>query len=236
MNAFEFNLNDELLIELANDECFSGELVFRNKTGTKIELANVRNISANMIVEGTQIFYCTEIINTTRLGSIDDKTESNPPKPSVLPSTRSEPIRSTHMPPDQFKRIITGIDDAILIDRMGSKYREAMQLLRKTDSFAVSISANVRASASVISLISICTEDLRIIQLDIMSMGRVPTELKILLEARVPRKVMHNSPIAAYILESKCDVKLNGIFDTLVNLFLKLYLLHLYDSNLCFFS
>lgn len=216
MDAFKFNLNEELLIELADEECFSGQLVFRNKTGTQIELANVRNIGTNTLVEGTQRFYCKEIVRTTRFGAIGEgEPAESVPKP--LAPLVSEPIRSFYMPPEQFKRIMTGVDQAILITSTGSEYREVMQLLRKLDSFAVAIASSVRAIASVVSLITICTDDQRIIQFDIMSIGRVPSELKILLEARVPRKVMHNSPVSVYILQSKCDVKLNGIFDTLVN-------------------
>lgn len=230
MNAFEFNLNDELLIELADEECFSGELVFRNKTGTQIELANVRNISTNMLVEGTQIFYCKEIANTTRLGAKNEPDTFL--APIALPSA-PEPVRSSFMPPEQFKRIIAGIDEAILISSTGSKCREVMQWLRKMDSFAVTISSNVRAAASVVSLITICTEDQRIVQFDIMSIGRVPTELKTLLEARLPRKIMHNSPVAAYTLQAKCDVQLNGIFDTLVKI-LKIFFFDIL-TNLCYF-
>lgn len=216
MNAFEFNLHETLLIELMDEECFSGELVFRNKTGTQIELANVRNISTNMMVEGIQKFYCQEIVRASRLGA---KIEI--PVADVLPvqkclSTSPEPRNSSYLPPDQFKRILTGIDESILIDSTGSEYSKAMQCIRKCDFFAVAFAIEMKATASVVSLISMCTDDHRIIQMDIQSIGRVPSELKIMLESRVPRKVVHNSPVAAYILQANYDIKLNGIFDTLV--------------------
>lgn len=221
MNVFEFNLNETLLVELAEDECFSGELAFRSNAGTFIELQNVRNMRTNAAVDCPQIFYCSEITQITRLpSSIDpDEVVEEQPNANIAPDANKpdEPSSSTHLSADHFKRITAGIDDAQLIAGIGASYREAMHWLRKTRAFAVAVATEVRAGATVVSLISVCGEDQRVVQMDIKSLGRVPTELRFLLEARRPLKIVHNSPVAVYVLRSQHDVQLDGVFDTLVS-------------------
>lgn len=212
MNEFKFNLHDTLVVELI-DDCYSGELVFFNKAGTLIELDNVRNLNTNETVEGVQKFYRNEIVKLT---SLNEEGPAAVPTDAVDLPKRAASYSSSHLTPAQLKHITGGIEEAMFIDHVDRTYRDAMKCLQKSDWFAVSISTEFRPCSSVVSMITVCTSDQRIFLLDILSIGRVPVELKDLLQARVPRKIMHNSSVAAFILKTDCGVQLNGVFDTMV--------------------
>lgn len=58
--------------------------------------------------------------------------------------------------------------------------------------------------------------DVKIYIFDIMILGRIENQLKNILEANAPKKIIHNSDRVADNLKHKYNIDLNGVFDTMV--------------------
>lgn len=173
------------------------------------------------------------------------QSEQSPPSPpsspspsssSATPSTPS-PSLTCQLPISVLQRIRSAVATPAYYPHTDRRYYAAIAALQSQPIVALSVGFAYRALHSEVGLLTLTGGSLRsdvaaggaaddddesaaigtVHIFDITSMGgRIPDALRQLLGAERPLKIMHDSTLAAYVLNTVYNIRLDGLFDTRV--------------------
>lgn len=111
------------------------------------------------------------------------------------------------------------ICSAVHIIQCDASYHAALNDLRRQEIVGFNVEGSRLGRLQEGSLLSFSTNE-KIYLFDLMMLGRIFPEIKRILEAEKPRKVVHNSCLIVDHLKHRYKCQLNGIHDTLVSFLL----------------
>lgn len=209
MDQEHFELGDLLIVELSG-ECYSGQFVSFNKSRTRIELSHVQNYYTNEQIAGVQKYYKREIQSITAI------TSGGIASGSSLEGRQAVAAQITKTELDNIKRSINTFQ---YFHHTDLAYYDAITHLKDQSVIALGIEYNFQGPHTVTSLVTVCTTAMQIYMFDVINMGlRIPVDLKDLLEATRPKKIIHNACVTAYVLKKQQNIELTSLCDTLVSL------------------
>lgn len=203
-----YNIGQTLIIEL-EEECYIGEFKAVNKDRNRIELVNVSDFETSDKIDGVQIFYKSEIKSIRALKEEIDK-ETNTIKDTSENSSEKSEIQLNAI---ELQDIEVSCKNAKYIDKTDCTYYEAIADLKRQNQFVLNQEACESGRNSRTTILTICTTN-NVYIFDIISLGGIFDNLKAILEAKVPKKIIHDGRKITDNLKYKQNVILNGIFDT----------------------
>lgn len=157
---------------------------------------------------GVQRYYRSEIQLLTPLKSESSDTKDNT-------TTQSSVAITCLISATELDAIIASIRSAKCFYHTDRAYYAAIEDIKVHPH--VGLAVELVAEANV-SLISICVPSTQKIYIfDVISLGRIPNDLKAILQSKVPLKIVHNGRAAALALKRDMNVQLQPVFDTLVS-------------------
>lgn len=221
----KLRVGDTIIIKLQRNDCHQGIISSIGKNGEYIKLDDVYDLINNRNIRGIQFYYRGEIqsvvqhnINSTDASTTDDSEISVPDE------------HRPHLSPDDCKRIMDRISNAIYIQQCDHNYHDAIKLLRSREFIAVALVGSNYGRLRPPSLLSLATED-QIFILDLVSFGRLFNDIKHILESEHPRKILFDSRLVIDSLSHSYKCQMDGFTDLLVNTFLGLaYAFGVYET------
>lgn len=213
------------VIELNGGRKVTTDIVYVCHDGGYVLVENTVD-SNNHKRDGQQKYYKSEIISIKRL----KVAEPQPPNKIAAKNGENEPhievsakkcsLMSTMKTTNQennIERMIALSDAAIYIRQCDAKYHSALEDLQSQDVIAVN-TQNKFGRLDMSRPILVFATSRNVYIFDILLMGRIHKEMKSVMEAAVPRKVLFNSAIIVdyFVHTEKC--KVDAVWDTLVSL------------------
>lgn len=151
--------------------------------------------------------------------SLDVKSIDSEFKSAKEGSSFDEPLESisTTIDEDEMQKIDARIRSTVHIAYCDASYHAALDDLRRQEIVGMNIEGARLGRLRHGSLLSFSTNE-KIYLFDLKLLGKIFPEMKRILEAEKPRKVVHNSCFIVDHLQHRYKCQLNGIQDTLVSL------------------
>lgn len=105
-----------------------------------------------------------------------------------------------------------------LIETFDVRYHDAIAKIKQESFVGFYMPGTENGRFSTASLIAISTSD-ALYMFDLVKFGKIEKSMKSILESNVPKKIIHDASYVADILQTKYQINLNGVFDTLVGKF-----------------
>ncbi|GAB0086060.1 hypothetical protein DMENIID0001_000440 [Sergentomyia squamirostris] len=99
------------------------------------------------------------------------------------------------------------------ITQINQEYFRAVDVLRHSEKIALDVIGGRKGRFSRGSLMALGTRE-RIFLLDLMNIGNIPPEIRQILEARIPQKIVHDSCTVADFLRVKHNISITNVSDT----------------------
>lgn len=234
------SLQSRIHIELIDGDCYVGTLSAYNQKFKFIELIEMANVESKKKLDGAQTYYESEIENIRSLDatpsdSVKSAISSTEPEQKYFcnddiefaqPTSVADPM--PYSPNESMDPVTTSIDDAeekvinerirtaVYITHCDVSYHSALHDLESQEIVGLNIEGARLGRLRNGSLLSFCTNE-KIYLFDLMLLGRIFPEIKRILEAKRPRKVVHNSSLIVDHLKHRHKCQLNGIQDILVS-------------------
>lgn len=204
--------NDKIILELHSNRKI--ECNFKTATKSGVIITNSLDLTTNKQHKNQQHFYRSEIksivpaVNSNGIANGSMQVVKNPkPAPSldkkVFTQTTAEHIGKL-------------ASTVIYISQCDCKYFAAIEDLRYQEHIGMRTD-HMRGRLNVKQpLISMCTSN-AVYLFDILRIGKIPKELKAILESEQPRKIIFDSSLTADYLTHIEHCELNGILDVLVS-------------------
>lgn len=208
-----YNIGQSLIVEL-EDECFVGELKLINKDRTRMELCNVFDFHTSEKISGNQIFYKSDIKSIKIINNdiVDGSTSGNhDPSNDII--TEADKQATTLLTSCELQEIETHCKNAQYIFKTDRYYHDAIKDMRRQNEIVLNLESCQAGRSTRTTIITVATRQ-NVYIFDILSLGRVYPELKGVLEAPRPKKIIHDSRKIVDNLKYRQDVELKGIFDT----------------------
>lgn len=230
-------LGQLLLVETNAGELLVGTLKSINNKYLMIELDNVRDIKTNYTYQSSQILAYTQMKNIklmlnenvnekpnkssseTDTDSITDKLkfcQLTPPETEENQSHSSKEQNdslSIQLSAIDLQLLQTQLDNLIFITQTDHKYHKALHDIRSQSIIGLLIDPINMARNCKTSLLAFSTPQ-NIYIFDMLALGKIFKELRLILEAERPRKAIHFSHKIADHLKYRHNIVLKGIFDT----------------------
>lgn len=243
---FKFiELND--LSDTVNNQKMYGAQTFYE---SEIEAVRPLDVTPSNSIESPESSTESESKNLSHFDVKSLQSERLPPSSVEIQSPKSESHKSNQKVfqsemessslyglDESMESIATSISDAeqeeikerirtaIHITQCDVGYHEALNDLRRQEIVGLNIEGSRLGRLQRGSLLSFSTNS-KIYIFDLLALGRIFPEMKQILEAEKPRKVVHNSCLIVDHLKHRFKCQLNGIQDTLVGYFLSVETFH----------
>lgn len=224
-------LQSRVFIELIGGDKYTGTLKNFNQKFKFVELTELNELSDDVNkrkICGKTTFFESEIVtiralDTTPMASIDsaESTKSSTEFASAEASSIHE-WHTTTINETEVQEINNKILSAIYITQCDASYHAAVADLQRQEMVGLNIEGARLGRLQPGSLLSISTNT-KIYLFDLMMLGRIFKDIKQILEAGKPRKVVHNSALICDHLKNLYKCHLNGFQDTLVGLYYPFY-------------
>lgn len=233
-NNVKLVLGQTVIMKLSGEnECFVGDLHFVRPDRNRIDLSNVRYYQTNEPIDGIQRYYSREIESIVVLASkpppcptndesIVSSSSSNGSLKTASAAPAAENNNKHQMSASELDAIMVAIESTKYFIHPDRQFHEAIALIRSQSEIALHVEM-LKTGAISLMTISVAAAPAQLIYIfDILAFGGyVPGELKHILEATRPRKIVHNSIETTLRLKRFHSVRLQSIADTLVTLILK---------------
>lgn len=231
-------------VELTDGDCYTGTLNAINRKFKSFEFTEVSVMDGKQKLRGVQTFFESEIEKIEPLDatpsnsskssesltepeqkkSRHDDVQSLQPRQSESSKIelKSEQVDSGLGPVTaiiddaEMKNIDDRIRSAVHIMQCDTSYHQALEDLRRQEIVGLNIEGSQLGRLRKGSLLAFSTTE-KIYLFDLMTFGRIFPEIKKILEAEKPRKIVHNSCLIVDHLKRQYKCQLNGIQDTLVS-------------------
>lgn len=201
---YNFKVGQRLVIELKN-QCYVGDFLSTNTNCTRIEVKNVKDSTTGEMFSGVQFYYRSEIKSLTPLETDSTITTT---APSSVPVT-------CLISASELDSIIASIRSAQYIFDTDRAYYEAIEDIKVQPHIGLAVEL---VTDAIVSLITVCVPNTQNIYIfDTIYLGRIPNDLKAILQAKTPLKILHNCRAVAVALKRKMNTQLQSFFDTLVS-------------------
>lgn len=218
------SLQSRVLIELTTGDKYTGTLKVFNHKFKFVELNELTDDVSKRKICGTQTFYETEIdsirpLDATPMASVDSAESSK--SSSEFASAEANSIHEwtiTTINEAELQEINNRTLSAIHIIQCDASYHAAVADLQCQEMVGLNIEGARLGRLQPGSLLSFST-NARIYLFDLKMLGRIFKDIKQILEAEKPRKVVHNSALICDHLKNLYKCQLNGFQDTLVEFF-----------------
>lgn len=210
----KLRVNDVVIIKLVDDECFEGTIWKIGHECSYVELKNVHDHRENENIPGIQRFHRAEIesIEQIHSGHKGDALQTVPDDLNRLVEYESLKERR-----QLEKRILQHkIADAIVIQQCDQTYHKALDEIKAQDFVGLSLEGTNLGRLRPSSVLSFSTEN-NIYIFDIVTFGEIFSEIKAILQAERPIKVVFDSRYIGDNLQHLHKCKLNGVFDLMVH-------------------
>ncbi|KAM7356036.1 protein Exd1 homolog [Cochliomyia hominivorax] len=226
-------LGQHLLIETNGGELLAGTLKSINKKYLMIELDNVRDIKTNYTYQSSQILAYTQMKNIKLMlgekveqnesdsDSIAEKLNLSNSNTSItgpeLSNSNEESNESLNIQLSELdlQLLQKQLDNVTFIIQTDHKYHKALNDIRTQSVIGLLIDPIQMARNNKTSLIAISTLQ-NIYIFDMLALGKLFKEFRLILEADRPRKAVHFSHKIADHLKYRHNIVLKGIFDTFI--------------------
>lgn len=229
-NDVKLVLGQTVILKLSGEnECFVGDLHFVRPDRDRIDLTNVRYYQTNEPIDGIQRFYSREIESIVVLAArppcpTNDESIVSSSSNGSLKTASSAPAAAENnnkyqMSANELDAIMVAIESTKYFIHPDRQFHEAIALIRGQSEIALHIEMQKTGAISLmtISVVSAAAPAQLIYIFDILAFGGyVPAELKHILEAKRPRKIVHNSIETTLRLKRFHSIRLQSIADTLV--------------------
>lgn len=206
---WNFVVGDKILLELL-EECIIGDVVYINDQKTRLHLKNVYDVndSSDIVSPAVQIYYKKEIKSSRLLESIirDDACDTDSSsKSSKIDSKLSETL----------KQIKSSSQNIKIIYQIDIQFYSTIEFLKSKDKIGLSAQGDNHGRHSKLSLLTFSSND-QIFIFDILSLGKIPKNLKEIIESPHIRKVVHDGRKLADNLSYNFKINLTCVFDTMI--------------------
>lgn len=233
-------LGQLLLVETNAGELLVGTLKSINNKYLMIELDNVRDIKTNYTYQSSQILAYNQMKNIKLMLSENDTENHNKTSSETDTDSIEEKLKSCHVTPSStsvtgenqsisskeqndslniqlsaldLQLLQTQLDSMIFIKQTDHKYHKALNDIKAQSVVGLIIDPINIARNCKTSLIAFSTSQ-NIYIFDMLALGKIFKELRLILEAERPRKAVHFSHKLADHLKYRHNIILKGIFDT----------------------
>lgn len=225
-NNVKLVLGQTVILKLSSGkQSFVGELHFVRNDRSRIDLKNVRDYQTNESIQGIQRYYNKEIESVVVLAP-SSKSDGDDDDNHVSSSTSSPVVASNkhyQLTSDELNEISMAIESAKYFIHPDRSFHEAIDAIRRQFDIGLSVEMLKNGAISLIT-VSVPLPKQSIYIFDILAFGGyVPRELKSILEAKRPRKIIHNSIEKTLHLKRNYSVQVQSIADTLVGRERKLF-------------
>lgn len=117
---------------------------------------------------------------------------------------------------EDLKKVSKMLTDYVFIQQFDKKYYDAIADIESESFIGLYIPGVAGGRFSERTIIA-CSTSKSIYIFDVMVLGRIHESIKNVLEANVPKKIIHDSCGVADYLKHKENINLNGVFDTMVD-------------------
>ncbi|XP_055917749.1 protein Exd1 homolog [Eupeodes corollae] len=215
MEVDNCEIGQNLIVELEN-EILVGVLKFISKDKRVIELSNVRDFNSGYVFTSSQtiprpliksIKCCKDVEapESTSSSCSDQDHEFDRPKPDYLVPISGE----------ELDRIQELVSSSTYIFQVDQRYHKAIANLKQQSVIGLHMEPSNFGRHNRTSLLVVTTCQ-NIYIFDLISLGAIFKDLRNILQAKSPRKVLYHSNKIADNLKYKHNVQLDGIFDLFV--------------------
>ncbi|XP_037813702.1 protein Exd1 homolog [Lucilia sericata] len=227
-----------LLVETIGGELLVGTLKSINIKYLMVELDNVRDIKTNYTYQSSQILAYTqmkniklmlseneancksttetdtdstaELVKSCNTSLIDMDQMSNSSSSGKKPTVDSLNIQLTAL---DLHLLQTQLDSMLFITQTDHKYHKALNDMKSQTVIGLLIDPIEMGRNCKTSLMAVSTAQ-NIYIFDMLAIGKIFKEIRLILEAERPRKAVHFSHKIADHLKYRHNIVLKGIFDT----------------------
>lgn len=206
------NENDKIVLELHSNRKI--ECTFKSATKSGIIIANSLDFITQKQRKNQQHFYRSEIksiIPTEYSNGIVHGTMQEDKKPKPAPPSEKKVF--AHTTTDHIEKLASTVIHIVQCD---SQYYAAIDDLKYQDHIGMRADHMFGRLNRIQPLISMCTSN-SVYLFDILRIGKIPKELKAILESQLPRKIIFDSSLIADYLTHIERCELNGVLDVLVS-------------------
>ncbi|XP_065360767.1 protein Exd1 homolog [Calliphora vicina] len=214
-----------LLVETNGGELLVGTLKSINIKYLMVELDNVRDIKSNYTYQSSQILAYTQMKNIKLMlseneGKSTTETDTDSLADQLKSCNSSE--NSKEQSSDCLNIMLTAfdlqllqtqLDSMIFITQTDQKYHKALNDMKSQSVIGLLIDPIEMGRNSKTSVMAVSTSQ-NIYIFDMLAIGKIFKEIRLILEAERPRKAVHFSHKIADHLKYRHNVVLKGIFDT----------------------
>lgn len=201
-----------IIVELVDGDCYSGDLVFLAPDFRQITIENVKEHKTGDSIDGNQIYYQSEVKSIRTLSGQTNETDNEfgiELSGTVAPRT----IRKAEL-----EWIWDVVRHPVYIKQCDMEYHKAIKMLGGHD-FVGFAMESVRFGRQLPVSLLVFSTPTNIFIFDIVLYGRLFPELKTILEAPVPRKIVFDSRFMTDSLTNRYGLGLNGVVDLTVIFF-----------------
>lgn len=221
MDVNNCEIGQKLIVEL-EDEILIGILKLVSKDKRVIELSNVRDFNSGYVYTSPQCIQRPLIkslkICKEEVVSKDDNDDQSTESPSSTPDNDPNKSKSEYIVPitcDELDRIQSLVSSTIYIFQVDQRYHKAIINLKQQSVIGLQIEPSNFGRHNRSSFLTLTTNQ-NIYVFDLISLGAIFKDLKGVLQAKSPKKVVYQSNKVTDNLKYKHNVQLEGIFDIFV--------------------
>lgn len=198
-----------IIVALVDGDCFSGDLV-SVAPDRQIIIENVKELRTGAKIDGNQIYYKSEVTSIRILSGQTNNINNDKGIERIDTAASTKTIRKAEL-----DWILDVLRYPIYIKQCDSEYHKAIAMLGGQD-FVGFAMEGVRFGRELPCSLLVFATTTNIFLFDVVLYGRLFPELKIILEAPVPRKIVFDSRFMHDNLLHRYQCKLNAVVDLTV--------------------